>query len=79
MVIYSVFTPYYSEDVIYSPQQLAKENDDGISMMYYLRTIVPGLFPQFLALERWNASQISQMLYVQMLQAERVLSFEISE
>ena len=45
MVIYSVFTPYYSEDVIYSPQQLAKENDDGISTMYYLRTIVPGMFP----------------------------------
>jgi hypothetical protein len=53
MMIYSVFTPYYSEDVIYSPQQLAKENDDGISMMYYLRTIVPGMF---LALDRWNAS-----------------------
>lgn len=46
-----MFTPYYSEDVIYSPQQLAKENDDGISMMYYLRTIVPGLFPQVLTLD----------------------------
>lgn len=48
MVLCSVFTPYYEEDVIYSPKQLAEENNDGISMMYYLRTIVPGLFPQLL-------------------------------
>ncbi|XP_024386165.1 callose synthase 9 isoform X3 [Physcomitrium patens] len=48
MLSFSVFTPYYSEDVIYSPQQLAKENDDGISMMYYLRTIVPDEWNNFL-------------------------------
>ncbi|KAG0630756.1 hypothetical protein M758_1G201800 [Ceratodon purpureus] len=48
MFSFSVFTPYYSEDVIYSPQQLAKENDDGISTMYYLRTIVPDEWDNFL-------------------------------
>jgi callose synthase len=48
MFSFSVFTPYFSEDVIYSPKQLAEENNDGISMMYYLRTIVPDEWDNFL-------------------------------
>lgn len=53
--LFSVFTPYYSEDVIYSIEKLTKPNDDGISIIYYLSTIVPGLcyslvpdYPMFL-------------------------------
>lgn len=39
----SVLTPYYNEDVLYSLEQLKERNVDGITMLYYLKTIVPGL------------------------------------
>ncbi|KAH9607937.1 hypothetical protein KSS87_011766 [Heliosperma pusillum] len=39
MLAFSVFTPYYSEEVVYSKEQLQKENEDGVSTLYYLQTI----------------------------------------
>ena len=39
----SVLTPYYNEDVLYSLEKLKERNVDGITMLYYLKTIVPGL------------------------------------
>ncbi|KAF3444128.1 hypothetical protein FNV43_RR13818 [Rhamnella rubrinervis] len=39
MMAFSVLTPYYSEDVLYSKEQLRTENEDGISTLYYLQTI----------------------------------------
>ncbi|CAL0322630.1 unnamed protein product [Lupinus luteus] len=39
MMAFSVLTPYYSEEVVYSKEQLRTENDDGISILYYLQTI----------------------------------------
>jgi len=48
MFSFSVFTPYFEEDVLYSQKQLIKENDDGITMLYYLRTIVPDEWDNFL-------------------------------
>ncbi|XP_024374293.1 callose synthase 9 isoform X2 [Physcomitrium patens] len=48
MFSFSVFTPYYSEDVIYSIEKLTKPNDDGISIIYYLSTIVPDEWKNFL-------------------------------
>lgn len=42
VVAYSVFTPYYEEDVMYSKQQLISVNEDGISIMFYLQKIFPG-------------------------------------
>ena len=38
----SVFTPYYSETVLYSMSELSKENEDGISVLFYLQKIFPG-------------------------------------
>ncbi|CAM8948985.1 unnamed protein product [Rhodiola kirilowii] len=38
MLPFSVLTPYYNEDVIYSKKQLSSENEDGISLLYYLQT-----------------------------------------
>jgi callose synthase len=38
----SVFTPYYSETVLYSTSELKKENEDGISILFYLQKIFPG-------------------------------------
>lgn len=39
MMTFSVLTPYYKEDVLYSSEQINKKNDDGISILYYLKTI----------------------------------------
>lgn len=42
----SVFTPYYSEIVLYSVAELQKKNEDGITTLFYLQKIYPGLlFP----------------------------------
>ncbi|MCH84095.1 callose synthase 10-like, partial [Trifolium medium] len=38
---FSVFTPYYSETVLYSTSELKKENEDGISILFYLQKIFP--------------------------------------
>lgn len=38
----SVFTPYYSEIVLYSLGELHKKNEDGISTLFYLQKIYPG-------------------------------------
>ncbi|KAG1355265.1 putative Callose synthase 9 [Cocos nucifera] len=46
----SVFTPYYSEIVLYSLAELQKKNEDGISILFYLQKIFPGLFPFLLML-----------------------------
>lgn len=40
--INSVFTPYYAEDVLYSKDKLTEENEDGISILFYLQKIFPG-------------------------------------
>jgi hypothetical protein len=38
----SVLTPYYKENVQYSNDELKKENEDGISILFYLTMIYPG-------------------------------------
>lgn len=42
LCFFSVFTPYYSETVLYSYSSLWVENVDGISTLFYLQTIFPG-------------------------------------
>ncbi|CAL0328990.1 unnamed protein product [Lupinus luteus] len=39
MMAFSVLTPYYSEEVVFSKEQLRTENEDGVSILYYLQTI----------------------------------------
>ena len=39
---FSVLTPYFKEDVLYSDEELNKENEDGISILFYLTKIYPG-------------------------------------
>lgn len=39
----SVFTPYYSETVLYSSSEIRMENEDGISILFYLQKIFPGI------------------------------------
>ncbi|KAH9720643.1 callose synthase 10 [Citrus sinensis] len=48
MIPFSVFTPYYSETVLYSTSELQKENEDGISILFYLQKIFPDEWENFL-------------------------------
>ncbi|KHN29244.1 Callose synthase 5 [Glycine soja] len=45
MLSFSVLTPYYSEETVYSKNDIEVENEDGVSIMYYLQKIFP---------EEWN-------------------------
>ncbi|XP_047320074.1 callose synthase 9-like [Impatiens glandulifera] len=49
MLSFSVFTPYYSETVLYSLQEILKKNEDGISILFYLQKIYPDEWRNFLA------------------------------
>ena len=40
--MYSILTPYFGEDIIFTQKVLGLENDDGISVLYYLKKIYPG-------------------------------------
>lgn len=48
MMAFSVLTPYYNEEVLYSKEQLRTENEDGISTLYYLQTIYDDEWNNFL-------------------------------
>ncbi|ERN06585.1 callose synthase 12 [Amborella trichopoda] len=48
MLAFSVLTPYYDEDVIYNKEQLHIENEDGISILFYLQRIFPDEWLNFL-------------------------------
>ncbi|KAL0362534.1 UNVERIFIED_CONTAM: Callose synthase 7 [Sesamum calycinum] len=41
MISFSVLTPYYREPVLYSTEELNKENEDGITTLFYLQRIYP--------------------------------------
>ncbi|KAK6238532.1 hypothetical protein QUC31_004001 [Theobroma cacao] len=49
---FSVLTPHYNEEVLYSDKELKKENEDGVSILFYLKTIYPDEWTNFL--ERMN-------------------------
>ncbi|KAJ0669363.1 putative 1,3-beta-glucan synthase [Helianthus annuus] len=41
MLSFSVLTPYHSETVLYSINELLKKTEDGISILFYLQKIYP--------------------------------------
>lgn len=49
MLSFSVFTPYYSETVLYSLNELQKKNEDGITTLFYLQKIFPDEWKNFLS------------------------------
>ncbi|KAK1403845.1 1,3-beta-glucan synthase [Heracleum sosnowskyi] len=55
MQSFSVMTPYYSEETVYSRNDLEMDNEDGVSIIYYLRKIFPDEWDNFL--ERLNCSK----------------------
>ncbi|GER45735.1 callose synthase 5 [Striga asiatica] len=52
MVMECVMTPYYSEETLYSKIDLEMENEDGVSILYYLQKIYPDEWNNFM--ERLN-------------------------
>ncbi|KAI3454955.1 hypothetical protein Pfo_011618 [Paulownia fortunei] len=48
MMPFCVFTPYYSETVLYGNSELRVENEDGISILFYLQKIFPDEWENFL-------------------------------
>ncbi|CAA0822891.1 Callose synthase 5 [Striga hermonthica] len=52
MLSFSVMTPYYSEETLYSKIDLEMENEDGVSILYYLQKIYPDEWNNFM--ERLN-------------------------
>lgn len=51
----SVMTPYYSEETVFSKNDLDLENEDGVSIIFYLQKIFPGLnLSTFLDILKYN-------------------------
>ncbi|KAL6615212.1 hypothetical protein ACP70R_037482 [Stipagrostis hirtigluma subsp. patula] len=48
MMSFSVLTPYFKEEVLFSQDDLHKKNEDGISILFYLRKIYPDEWRNFL-------------------------------
>ncbi|KAM3317938.1 hypothetical protein ACQJBY_035582 [Aegilops geniculata] len=48
MMSFSVLTPYFKEDVLFKPEDLHRENDNGISILFYLRKVYPDEWRNFL-------------------------------
>ncbi|KAI8526612.1 hypothetical protein RHMOL_Rhmol12G0009500 [Rhododendron molle] len=47
MLSFSVLTPYYDEEVLYSADELDHKNEDGISILFYLKRIYPDEWKNF--------------------------------
>ncbi|KAL2322518.1 hypothetical protein Fmac_026897 [Flemingia macrophylla] len=47
MLSFSVLTPYFKEDIVYTDEELNKENEDGISILSYLTMIYPDEWVNF--------------------------------
>ncbi|XP_057515200.1 callose synthase 3-like [Amaranthus tricolor] len=48
MLSFSVLTPYYTEEVLFSLQDLENQNEDGVSILFYLQKIFPDEWDNFL-------------------------------
>ncbi|XP_029129775.1 callose synthase 7 isoform X3 [Cajanus cajan] len=47
MLSFSVLTPYFKEDIVYSDEEINKENEDGLSILSYLTKIYPDEWANF--------------------------------
>lgn len=59
MLSFSVMTPYYSEETVYSKGDLEMDNEDGVSIIFYLQKIFPDEWKNFL--ERLNCKNESEV------------------
>ncbi|KMT14382.1 hypothetical protein BVRB_4g071620 [Beta vulgaris subsp. vulgaris] len=59
MLSFSVLTPYYTEEVLFSLQALETQNEDGVSILFYLQKIFPDEWENFL--ERVNCKNEEEL------------------
>ncbi|KAJ6714102.1 CALLOSE SYNTHASE 3-RELATED [Salix viminalis] len=59
MLSFSVLTPYYTEDVLFSLHDLEMQNEDGVSILFYLQKIFPDEWNHFL--ERVDCSNEEEL------------------
>ncbi|XP_026428210.1 callose synthase 5-like [Papaver somniferum] len=59
MLSFSVMTPYYSEETVYSKRDLELENEDGVSIIFYLQKIFPDEWNNFM--ERLKCKKSSEV------------------
>ncbi|GAU42750.1 hypothetical protein TSUD_77870 [Trifolium subterraneum] len=59
MLSFSVLTPYYSEETVYSKNDIEVENEDGVSIIYYLQKIFPDEWNNFM--ERLDCKKDSEI------------------
>ncbi|PSS26439.1 Callose synthase [Actinidia chinensis var. chinensis] len=57
MLSFSVLTPYYTEDVLFSMNLLEKPNEDGVSILFYLQKIFPDEWTNFLERVGYNSEE----------------------
>ncbi|KAF3967140.1 hypothetical protein CMV_008830 [Castanea mollissima] len=62
MLSFSVLTPYYTEEVLFSLRDLEEPNEDGVSILFYLQKIFPDEWNNFL--ERVNMDNEDNMMKV---------------
>ncbi|GMN26651.1 hypothetical protein TIFTF001_001365 [Ficus carica] len=48
MLSFSILTPYYTEEVLFSLHDLEEPNEDGVSILFYLQKIFPDEWDNFL-------------------------------
>ncbi|KAI3421638.1 uncharacterized protein J3R85_011988 [Psidium guajava] len=60
MLSFSVLTPYYEEEVLFSLQNLETPNEDGVSILFYLQKIFPDEWTNFLERIKSSEEQLRQ-------------------
>ncbi|KVI09417.1 1,3-beta-glucan synthase subunit FKS1-like, domain-1 [Cynara cardunculus var. scolymus] len=55
MLSFSVLTPYYTEEVLFSSHDLEVPNEDGVSILFYLQKIFPDEWNNFLERMKCNS------------------------
>nr|VDC85136.1 unnamed protein product [Brassica rapa] len=60
MLSFSVLTPYYTEEVLFSMHDLDTPNEDGVSILFYLQKIFPDEWNNFLERVKSNEEEIKE-------------------
>ncbi|KAK4855721.1 hypothetical protein QYF36_010219 [Acer negundo] len=62
MLSFSVLTPYYTEEVLFSLHDLEVPNEDGVSILFYLQKIFPDEWNNFLERVKCSEEDIKEQL-----------------
>ncbi|KAL5998859.1 Callose synthase 12 [Asimina triloba] len=72
MLAFSVLTPYYSEDVLYTKEQLRSETNDGVSILFYLQKIFEDEWRNFIERMQRNGMQDVEEIWEERLRDLRL-------